>query len=272
MQTIYVDVLIILNIYVNYFILRITAWLTHSRLKIGRCIGAAAYGSVFSLLILIPCLPAILMLVIKTAAAISIAAIAFSIRSIKRLIKDTLVFLVVNILLAGAVYAVYSWLKPAALHFNNSYFYIDFSLIVLIATTAALYIAVRIGYILSAAKAGQGSYTVIIRYHGKSVSVSGLADTGNALIDHFSGSPVIICDKICISELVGEIPCIDDLPRGFRIIPCSTVSDSGLIPVFRPDEIIICNTDDGAEKNVDALIGLGMSGGEAIFNPKLLKL
>lgn len=37
METIYIDVLIILNIYVNFFLLRITAGVTHSPLKNSRC-------------------------------------------------------------------------------------------------------------------------------------------------------------------------------------------------------------------------------------------
>lgn len=73
-------------------------------------------------------------------------------------------------------------------------------------------------------------------------------------------------------EIVGVGDILENLPKGFRLIPCSTVSDSGLIPIFRPDEVMIRNIDNGEEKKVDAMIGFGRSGGEAVFNPKLLKL
>ena len=38
MKSIYLDVLIVLNIYVNYFLLRATAKFTHTPLKTIRCI------------------------------------------------------------------------------------------------------------------------------------------------------------------------------------------------------------------------------------------
>lgn len=271
METIYVDVLIILNIYVNYFLLRITGGITHSRLKRIRCIAASAYGSLFSLLILVPQIPYILQLAIKLIAAVSIVCIAFGIYERKRILKNTLVFFAVNFILAGAVYAVYSCLKPAAVHYNNSYFYVDFSLVVLIFTTAVMYISVKIAVMLSDSGVLNSSYNVMIKHHGKSVCLNGLADTGNSLVDYFSGSPVIICDESC-SDKITEFIETANLPEGFRLIPCSTVSESGLIPIFRPDEIIIMNSDDGTKKNVDALVGFGRSNGKAVFNPKLLKL
>lgn len=54
MKSIYLDVLIVLNIYVNYFLLRATAKFTHTPLKTIRCIISSAIGSLFSLTILLP--------------------------------------------------------------------------------------------------------------------------------------------------------------------------------------------------------------------------
>lgn len=272
MQTIYVDVLIILNIYVNYFLLRITGKITHSHLKVFRCIFASAYGSIYSLIILIPEVPYILMTGIKFAAAISIVCFAFGVYDKAQIFRNTAVFFSVNFILAGAVYAVYSWIKPAALHFNNSYFYIDFSLAVLVITTAVMYIAVKTAVIMSDKNVFCRSYDVLVKHHGKTVCISGLADTGNALVDYFSGSPVIICDESSSSEIIGSNAGLVNLPKGFRLIPCSTVSENGLIPVFRPDEVIIKSVENGTEKRVDALIGFGKSNGKAVFNPKLIKM
>ena len=142
MQTIYVDVLIVLNIYVNYFLLRITSGITRSPLKNRRCIAASAYGSIFSLSILAPELNSIIVTSIKLAAAVTIVMLAFGIHGKKRLFINTSAFFVSNIVLAGMIYAVYSWLSPEFVHIGNSFFYIDFSLIILVASTAALYIIV----------------------------------------------------------------------------------------------------------------------------------
>ncbi len=268
METIYVDVLIVLNIYVNCFLLKITAGITSSAMSAKRCAAAAVYGSLFSLLILVPKLGTLSMLAVKSAAAVTIVILAFGVHGKKRLFKNTAAFFGANFILAGTVSAVYSWLRPDFVHIGNSFFYIDFSLLILILSTAGLYIAVCL--IKRLTFAGDANcYKVIIRYKDKLTELSGLADTGNVLTDHFTGIPVIVCGPDGFLPEGTDI--YSKLPRGFRLLPCGTVSGSGLMPVFRPDEVLIMNSDSGERKSVNAMIGLGESSGMAIFNPSLLK-
>lgn len=268
MQTIYIDILIILNIYVNYFLLRITAKFTHSPLRTARCIISAVYGSLFSLLILAPQLNNCLNILIKSSAAVTIVIMAFGFHGKKRFFLNTVSFFSANFLLGGTVYAVYSWLKPEFVHFNNSYFYIDFSLLLLVVTTAVMYFIVRIvENVIDRIPDGADCYDVIIRYRDKVITLNGLADTGNSLTDFFSGSPVIVCGKEKFSDVTENGSNI----KGFRLLPCSTVSGNGIIPVFRPDEILILNNLNGERKKVDAVIGLGENSEKAVFNPRLLK-
>ncbi|MDE6784159.1 MAG: sigma-E processing peptidase SpoIIGA [Ruminococcus sp.] len=267
MQTIYIDVLIILNIYVNCFLLRITARITSSPLKALRCIAASIYGSLFSLMILAPELPFILNIAIKLAAAVTVVIAAFGIHSKMRLLKNTLSFFAANFILAGAVYAAYFWLKPSFMHFSNSYFYIDFSLLLLIICTAVMYLIISVFRHFSD-KSPPDCYRIIIRFREKIFTLNALADTGNSLTDFFSGRPVVICGR---NELEFPEDFSDTgLPAGFRLIPCSTVSENGVIPVFRPDELLIINTLTNERKSVDVMVGLGKNDGKAIFNPKLL--
>ena len=184
MQTIYIDVLIVLNIYVNYFLLRITARITHSPLSFRRCIITAVYGSIYSLLILAPELHSYLNILIKIFAAVTIVIIAFGFQGKKRLLINTTAFFSSNFILAGTVYAVYSWLKPEFMHFNNSYFYIDFSLLLLVVTTAVMYFFVYTAENFLC-RTPDGTYDVIIKYNNSVVTLDGLADTGNSLTDFF---------------------------------------------------------------------------------------
>ena len=271
MQTIYIDALIVLNIYVNFFLLRITAGATHSPLRTWRCIAASVYGSVFSLTILLPYLGTFVSLAIQLVAAVSIVALSFGTHSCKRLFINTAAFFAANFTLAGTVYSVYTLLKPKFIHFNNACFYIDFSLLILIITTAALYFVVRVVRIFMD-RAPNDDYRIFIRAGKKAISLPGLADTGNVLVDYFTGSPVIICSEESFSELTSTVLDISLLPKGFRLLPYSAVSGSGLIPVFRPDEVLISSCTKGGSKPVDAVIGFGECSGKAVFNPKLLKI
>ena len=258
-MTIYVDVLIVLNIYVNYFLLLITAKLSGSYLKPVRCVAASVYGSLYSLLILVPTLPAAVNTVIKLAAAVTVVMIAFGIGDLRRFLKNSAAFYGANFILAGGIYGAYIWFEPDFLHFSNSCFYIDFSLLLLIASTAVFYLAACILRRLWDSSPLDG-YKVFIRIGGRLLKLDGLADTGNCLVDCFSGKPVIICSR----EDIGE------LPKGtaLRLIPMNTVSGDGLMEIFRPDEVMISEENEKKRRSADVMIGLGETHGKAIFNPK----
>lgn len=276
MLTIYVDVLIVLNIYVNYFLIRASAKITHVPLKNIRCIAASVYGSLFSLLILAPQIGSFFSAAIKMASAMTIVLAAFGFQGRRQFTINTLTFFAVNIIFGGAVYAVYTWLKPDFVHFNNTYFYVDFSLIILVITTAAMYFTVStIRFFLDRTPDDADCYRVIIRYKDKIVSLDALADTGNSLVDFFTGSPVIICEKERLTEITGVSTTFENslnIPKGFRFIPCSTISENSVIPVFRPDEVIILNVRNGFRKSVEAMVGFSSNSSGAIFNPKLIKI
>ncbi len=276
MNTIYVDVLVIVNIYVNFLLLKTTAKITRSASVFSRMIVASVYGSLYSLVILAPNLSTSLNLIIKSIAAITIVIIAFGIINTKRVIINSITFFAVNFIFAGGIYAVYTWLKPEFVHYNNACIYIDFSLIVLLVTTAVLYYIVSlIRIIYDKIPDYSDKYAIVIRYKGRSAVFNGLADTGNSLIDFFSGSPVIICSKEAVCSLVGKAfdkDHIEDFPKGFRLIPCSTIVKDDVIPIFRPDEIIICDTENDRQKKVDAVVGIASDSDKAIFNPKLIKI
>jgi len=242
-----------------------------------RGIISAVYGSLYSLIILLPDIGIFFNMLIKLFAAVTIVLIAFGFGGIKRLIINTVCFFAVNFIFAGFIFAVYIWLKPSFIYFENTYFYIDFSLLLLIFITSFLYTALSIfRYFSDRNLILSSEYRITIKYMGKSVTLDGLADTGNSLVDFFTGKPVIICSPEEISGIVNLSG--TDSPekflklKGFRIIPYSTISGSGMIPVFSPDEIILINAQTGSQKSINAMIGIHSSEKKAIFNPSLLKL
>ncbi len=282
MTYIYVDVLIILNIYVNYFLIKATSRITHTGLKTIRCVISSVVGSVFSLMILLPEIGLIANFIIKLFAAVLIVAIAFGIKDKRQLLKLILYFYGMNFVFAGIMLAMYMIFKPSFMGYNNSSIYIDFSLLTLVICTIIAYGAIcLIRLIMDRSKADGGKYTVIIKLADKVISIDGLMDTGNSLVDSFSGKAVIVCSKSDVCKLFNEDISFNvnnytqistEMPKGFRLIPFSTISESGIIPVFKPDEVIIREENTKKLKRVDALIGVNERETDAIFNPKLLTI
>ena len=89
MDTIYIDVLIVLNIYVNYFLLKATAKLTHNTPETAGIVISSVMGSLFSLVILIPFSNFLLIFIIKAASAFLIVMTAFRKKSMKEYVRIT---------------------------------------------------------------------------------------------------------------------------------------------------------------------------------------
>lgn len=278
MKTIYIDVLIILNIYVNFFLLKATARLTHTPLKTSRCIVSSVIGSLFSLTIFLPDMNFLIPLAIKLGAAVIITALAFGIKDKRQTLKLVFFFYIVNFIFGGIIMLFYLTFRPGFMAFGNTYFYVDFSLLSLVVFTAVSYFAVTaVRRLMDRGCDTKGKYKVVIRQSGKTVSVDALADTGNSLVDIFSGKPVIVCrsaDLQDIADLPSE-PAVENAEllyktNGLRFIPYSTIGNTGMIAVFSPEEIVICDSESGRTKKVDAMIGIDAKDVPAVFNPKLL--
>lgn len=111
MPTIYLDVLLLQSLYVNYFLLRAAAKLTHTPLHWIRCGLAAAGSSLFSLLILLPPLPAWFQLVCKLLAAALSVTMAFGLHR-ESFFRQWGCFFLCNFLLAGAILGIGSCSLP----------------------------------------------------------------------------------------------------------------------------------------------------------------
>ena len=278
MKTIYIDVLIILNIYVNFFLLKATARLTHTPLKVSRCIISSVTGSLFSLTIFLPDMNFLITLVIKLGASVIITAIAFGIKDRRQTLKLVFFFYLVNFIFGGIIMLFYLTFRPGFMAFGNTYFYVDFSLLSLVVFTAVSYFAVTaVRRLMDKGCDTKRKYKIVIHKSGKTVSIDALADTGNSLVDMFSGKPVIICRSADLSGIVNlpAEPVAENAEllyktNGLRFIPYSTIGNTGMIAVFSPDETVICDSEIGRLRKVDAMIGIDTKDVPAIFNPKLL--
>lgn len=282
---IYVDILIITNIYADFFLLKATARLTHSPLKNGRCVLAAMAGSLFSLVILLPQLSAVSLLAIKIFSAVLMVYIAFRGRPIRELYRTALIFFFVCFIFAGAEYAVAALTDSGNVVWHNSVLYVNISLLTLVISTAGAYAALCLfRRFLDRGNAADGCFTLIIVTDKGRFSVRAVADTCNNLTDFFSGKPVIVCGRRQLEdafekELLDTLLCCtvgasDSPPRavsGWRYIPCRTVSSDGLLPVFMPTGTYLRNDESAHIKAVDVYIGITERELDyAVFNPKIL--
>jgi stage II sporulation protein GA (sporulation sigma-E factor processing peptidase) len=283
MTYIYLDVLLITNIYVNYFLLKATAKISHTAFKLLRCIAGAGAGALSSLIIVFPKLSIAVLVMVKITAAALIIRIAFNGLTIKRYLRLTIIFIIVSFIFSGVMMLICEIFKINSVIVNNYSVYFNISILTLIISTILAYIAVCTASRIFDKHLNLGhSYKIIVDISGRTFSLSAVSDTGNSLVDSFTGKPVIICscgelnsllrlNENCVYEAEDYLSILKN-QKGLRLLPYSTIGNSGIIPAFSAESIIIQN-ENHESKPVDAFIGISTvknNEAQAVFNPRLL--
>lgn len=280
MRVIYIDILLLLNFYITYFLIVGCSCLIHRRITLRRRLLASSVGALTSLAIFLPQMWAVLSFTFKLLFSMLIVLSAWGFGGLKSFLSNTAFFFLINCVYGGVMLGLWLFICPDGMFYNNGVSYFDIPLWAALAATAVSYFIIRlIRKILDSKTALDKKYTVEISTAKGTVALSAMADSGNRLTDFFTGLPVIFCDKakcggICPDEvlyqLASDSPLTESI-KGIRLIPCSTVSGSATAVCFKPEKIVI---DDGKKrKEVEALAGFtatGIDGTEAIFNPSIL--
>ncbi len=261
---IYIDVLVVLNTYMTWILLSLTAALTHTYSKPIRRALAAFSGGASSLIILLPIsgkLMTFTVLCLKAASCFLITGVAFFGVGLKKYLMLTASFIGSNMLLFSALSLVENLLGAPKIALTGGFVYLDISPLALILSTAAIYFLLcRFSAMRSFCLGRLNSYRVEFRIGCKAFSLDGVADTGNKARDLFSGLPVIICTGINI-----------DGGRGFRAVPYQTISGEGVLYAVNPGSVTF-RDEKGRTKSVSALVA-SAPGSEkrAVFDPDILR-
>lgn len=232
-MTVYVDILIILNTIVNYFLLLAVQKLTRSHQKRWRILIGAIIGGLSSLLLFIENL-GVIMTLLKILTAILMTTITFGIKPVKRLIKCIFLLFAISFLFGGLMFAIYIFFDKDVLIYSNGIVYFDVDLTFLIVCTIISYLVITLISKITDKKAPKSKERyVTVENAGKTISCTALVDTGNNLREPFSDLPVIMLDKELFKKLFTE--------EKMRLIPVSTVNGEALIKAFRPNKITIDN-------------------------------
>ncbi len=234
METIYLDSLICVNLFIDYILLCITKFLLHINVKTRRVLLAAIFGSLTTLWVLLPINSVFISALYKIISVISIIYLAYGKCEFRKFSLRFLMFMGISMILSVIVTATNLLYKPTGVFIYNDNLYVDISPITLLISTAIAYIIISIYQRLSSKhNLNCRIYSVTI-FQGTDTNITFecALDTGCNLSEPFSNLPVILAEKDLIKSI--------DIPKEkMRIIPCTTVSGSDIIYAFKPKKIDI---------------------------------
>lgn len=257
MLVLYVDILIILNLFIDYFLLLSSAVLLKRNIKRLRLIFAAILGGLSSLFIFLPTVSPILTVFIKLMLGFGLVLVAFGYKNKIVFIKTVLLFFAENLIFIGVMFCIWMFVSPPGMLWKNGITYIAISPIVLILGSVVAYLSTcLINFIISKRVESNKIYSIKIELDNKVSKVKALYDTGNCLTEPFSGKPVCICEYDSIFKILpknidmflkssfNNINTFNDFEfdLNLRLVPCDTITGCGVLPAFLPQNVfVLCN-------------------------------
>ncbi len=213
-RVIYIDVLLCINLVINFLLLSATAFYLHEKPSVLRLILGAFVGALGSLAILLPVLPFVLNFTIKAAVGSVTVLTAFGRRRLKDFAKLFAVFLTATFFFGGAAAAMWFMFTPRSLVIKNSVVYLSIPPIMLIILSILCYFLFRAVYSFSGQiRVKQEMCVLTVTTCAGRLRTIGKIDTGNSLKEPFSQCPVIVMTR--------------------------KVGGRGILPCFRADEVLI---------------------------------
>ncbi len=260
-MTVYLDVLLLTNLWVDYAMLCAVSRVSRSPMRGLRGVLGAGVGALSALTILLPHLPLWLTLLLRLLSGCAMTAAAFGFGGIRRFLGRLALLAVISVFFCGTVAAFCQLRRPAGLYIQNSYIYADVSLLTLLFCATA---AAAVSSVLSrrAQRSPDGEYQLHLRIGGHDMLMPALSDSGNLLQDSFTGKPVAVCGEAALSHWLADYPdaqtaCASQ--RGFRLLTVHTVAGTELIPACSPDFAAVRGQADREELPVDMLIAVSRS-------------
>ena len=269
---VYLDVLLLTNFLLAYFLLLAAGALSGQRAGVGRMLAGSGLAALSALILFAPEQPYPVQLTYKIATALAVTAAAFGWRSKRRLLTAACWYAALNIALAGVVLLVILGTNTRMLDTANLTVYLHISPLLLLVLSGACCAAVELGLRVFARRDTQ-TKTAGLEFElcGVPIRLRAALDTGCHLRDPMTCLPVLV---VSYPDAKARLPAavsayLDqwfagqtqaDPPPGtrLRLVPCGTAAEKGLLPGFAVQGIGLIT-----EKGV---LGLGRSA--VVFAPR----
>lgn len=252
-QVIYLDVLLLVNFLIAYFLLLATGLLCGQRIKFRRAVGASALAALSALVLLCPEWPFWGQLLYRVGTAALIVGAALPWRGFRSLLQGTFWYAALNILLAGVVLLVVVYTGTGQIQTGNLMIYIRVSPLLLMELSAGCCLGIELALRLfgGAGKPVESS-GFEVELCDTTLRLRAVLDTGCHLKDPITCLPVLLVSypdakarlplPLCAfleSWFAGQTALQPPVGISLRMIPCTTAAEHSLLPGAAVREIYL---------------------------------
>ena len=277
-MTIYLDIVLLENILLNYIIILSTAIISKEKINFIRIISSSVIGGLFSIITYITNFSLFYSITIKIIISIVMMRVAFSKNKTNKFIKVLVFFYLVSFTFGGIAFMLLFFINPQSIIIDNNRLVGIYPLKITILAGGVGFIIISI--VAQIIKSRMTKNNMIceleIFYQGKIKRIKTMLDTGNLLKEPISNADVVIVEKESLKDIISNdiLENINSIIKGkwigaenihsykLKIIPFSSLgNENGLLIGFKPDYIKIYSEEEIVRN--DVIIG--------IYNGKLTR-
>lgn len=242
--TVYIDILIVVNIIINYILIRLACIVSGSVADFKRKIISSVTGAFFSMAIFFE-LSDLSSVLLKIISVLLCGSISFGYGNRRFFLKNLFSLIAVNVIFSGFVMLLAD--KSTFVYFNNYMYYFNINPVMLVLCIFALYIIISAGELLFSTPKEQ-VYDFVIEMNGQEYNLTGFYDTGFGIKDIINDRAVIMCSFDTIKDMAsphmlkeiysfftkGEYQSCDIFPLFY-----GDISGKGMLPAIKAEKVYI---------------------------------
>ena len=274
-MTIYIDIVLLENLIMNYIILSTTGIVMKIKMKQTRIIIAALLGAIYTIIGYTRILGVHTNVILKIILAIVIIQIAYNPQNIKKMLKEMMLFYFISFAFGGAAFAFIYIIKPQDILMKNGLFLGIYPIKIIILSTIIVSMTIIIFTIIKQKTKYKDIFCKIEIYLNENIiKTTAMIDSGNMLKEPITNTPVIVIEHTLLYDIIpkeilnnleeiigGDFKNItDDIKKEYisqlKLIPYSSLGkQNGMLLGIKAQKIIVKQEEEKYETN-NVIIGM----------------
>lgn len=196
-MTIYLDIVMLENVIMNYIILYVTAFLYKTKIRHFRILCSSIIGGTYAAVSFMQILQVYSSISLKLVLSIVMVYVAFSPKNLKKLLKQLMLFYLVSFAFGGIAFALLYFVRPQDILMKNGLYIGTYPIKIVFLGAIVGTAMIRLACVTIKGKFSKKDMfcKINISIMQKEKELTAMIDTGNLLKEPITANPVVVVEK-----------------------------------------------------------------------------